>query len=81
VKPSPKGEIPVGDEQSPSATAEREQHYLECMGVHCLYCDSKNINADSWDGDTATQDVSCEDCGRHWRDCYELTGIIEDIQD
>lgn len=70
-------EIPVGDKQLTTAE-EREKHYLECMGLRCPYCNSANINADSWNGDTATQDVICDECGRHWKDCYELSGIIED---
>jgi len=77
MKPNLQGEIPVGDEQLPS---EREQRYLECLGLRCPYCNSTNINAESWNGDTATQDVSCDDCGKHWKDCYELTGIIEECE-
>lgn len=78
MKPTSKGEIPVGDEQLPTPAEEREKRYLECLGLRCPYCDSPIIYAEGWNGDTSTQDVTCENCGKHWKDCYELTGIIED---
>ena len=59
-------------------TEGREKEYLACLGLRCPYCGSPHISASCWESDIATQDVTCDECGKHWRDCYELTGIIED---
>lgn len=56
-----------------------QKKYVEQDGIHCPFCDSTNLCGDSVeiDGGGATQPVSCNDCGKRWIDCYELTGYIE----
>lgn len=42
----------------------------------CPVCGGTDITGDSWDMVTgaAWQDVSCDDCGSSWTDCYGFTG-------
>lgn len=42
----------------------------------CPVCDSVNVTGDTFDMVTgaAWQDVSCDDCGSSWTDCYGFTG-------
>ncbi len=44
---------------------------------HCPYCGSENIEGQSIDidGDTAEQEVGCNDCNKSWYDKYRLTGV------
>jgi len=52
-----------------------DKEYVSAMGLVCPFCLSKNVTAEDWNGETATQDVSCEDCGKSWWETYELTGF------
>lgn len=44
----------------------------------CPFCESQNIGTASsveTELDFATQVVGCADCGNHWVDIYQLSGI------
>lgn len=51
--------------------------YDEANGGECPYCQSSDIEADGFETDSYSQEVSCRACGRRWLDCYQLTGLIE----
>lgn len=59
-------------------TEEQIKGYLDNGGVKCPICKSGDISGDEWNADAggATQEVSCENCGASWLDCYNLTGAI-----
>ena len=55
--------------------------YLKTQGNECPYCSSKAINgSDRYesDGIWLTREVGCEDCGRIWKDYYELQGYVQE---
>ena len=58
-------------------TPEVERAYLESNGTHCPYCSSPDITTDGFDGESASQQVSCNKCDKAWVDCYKLVGILE----
>lgn len=64
-----------------SDPSKREQVYIKNLGYKCLYCLSKNIFGDPFvdgiDDDNVWCEVTCENCGREWRDVYVLDGIRE----
>jgi hypothetical protein len=43
----------------------------------CPYCGSENLEGEgvNIDGDTAEQEVGCNDCNRSWYDKYSLIGV------
>jgi len=62
-------------------TKAQKQDYLTSGGYLCPYCGSDNLSADSWDGEGKYQPVTCQSCGKEWRDVYELVGIEEVEED
>ena len=56
-----------------------KQSYLESEGRHCPYCNSQNIDSGlvHLEGDGFEADVSCNDCGKSWRDVYGLVDVEE----
>ena len=59
-------------------TAARKLAYLR-RGASCPYCRSESITGDSVDieGNRASQEVSCQNCGKTWRDIYRLADVEE----
>ena len=59
--------------------AKREREYVAHKGVKCLHCESQNITSGSVDWDEPfTVKVSCDDCGKSWRDVFTLVGVVEE---
>jgi transposase-like protein len=60
-------------------TDEQKEIYLSSGGVICPFCESTDIfgGAVELDSGIAWQEISCESCGKKWRDCFKLTGIEE----
>ena len=58
-----------------------KQSYLESEGCHCPYCNSQNIDSGlvhlAKYGSWFEADVSCNDCGKSWRDIYDLSNVEE----
>lgn len=49
----------------------------------CPYCRGTDVNIgdEDWmDGSYYIQ-ASCQDCGKHWTDAYNLTGYIEHTEE
>lgn len=60
-------------------TTAQKRSYLR-SGGSCPYCRSESITGESVDieGKHASQEVTCQECFRTWRDIYRLAGV-EDI--
>lgn len=58
--------------------AQKIREYLAEGGSKCLYCGSKDIEGGNteMDGDSGTCQITCNDCGKEWYDCYTLTGVL-----
>ena len=61
-------------------TKNAKAEYVKRGGTRCLFCGGQGIEGELVDVDagTATQRVSCADCGGEWTDCYELKGVLVD---
>ncbi len=61
-------------------TARRKQAYLR-HGSCCPYCGSDSITGGSVDieGSGASQELSCAECEKRWRDVYRLVNVEEII--
>ena len=61
-------------------TKKQKADYLKNSN-HCPYCGSRYIDADRLevDVDSAWSIVTCESCGKFWKDVFTLTGIEEDL--
>ncbi len=59
----------------------RVRAYLAQAGSACPYCDSPQIEGDSYDHEAGviSQRVDCLECRRYWFDEYTLSGIIEGV--
>jgi transcription elongation factor Elf1 len=57
----------------PLTTAQKAK-YLKSPN-HCPFCESEDISAWNWDGESSRQDVVCEHCGERWYDIYKLVDI------
>ena len=59
-------------------TSRKKSLYLQ-RGGYCPYCRSESVTGESVDIDSpsATQEVSCQNCGRTWRDIYRLADLEE----
>lgn len=59
-------------------TVKKKRSYLR-HGSCCPYCGSISITGESVDieGAGASQEVSCHECERRWRDVYRLTNVKE----
>lgn len=70
----------AAETKKPRITPEMEKEYLEYSGAKCLFCKSDNIEADSCeaDGPEAVCEITCNDCGEVWKDCYSLVGVLVD---
>ncbi len=53
--------------------------YIAKGGLHCLACDSMQLEGSSIDVSAgyAKQDMTCLDCGASWEDIYKLVSIDE----
>lgn len=53
-----------------------DAEYVAAKGLRCPVCGCEQIEGDSTDmgGGSATQEMSCTDCGASWTDHYRLTG-------
>jgi DNA-directed RNA polymerase subunit M/transcription elongation factor TFIIS len=61
---------------------QKKEKYLKEGGTHCPYCGSENISAgysphDHFDEEGMWQFVTCQDCGKEWKDIYQLVDIEE----
>ncbi|RLI55225.1 MAG: hypothetical protein DRP09_10445 [Candidatus Thorarchaeota archaeon] len=60
---------------------ERIDRYIEGNGLHCPWCESTDITADSLTphdcGRDAHSNCECNNCGKRWIDHYTLTGMEE----
>ena len=59
---------------------EQRKQYLARRGIHCPYCDSRQLDVMSKpqvDGPIATIETICVACGETWWDIYTLTNIKE----
>ena len=61
-------------------TQKQIKDYLNSPGGTCPRCKSGDISGGSIniDSDTASQDITCSDCGLGWTDIYTLTNIEVD---
>jgi transposase-like protein len=50
--------------------------YVMHSGTQCPYCQSESLYGGSFevDGRTASQEITCQSCGKSWWDVYELKG-------
>jgi hypothetical protein len=64
-------------------TQEMADYYFEHKGLRCPYCKSNMVEGDSVEvgGDTAWQEITCNDCGAGWTDLYTFSGITGDNQE
>ena len=60
-------------------TPEQKEEYINKQGNFCPYCGSDDIEAEPLEpgGDEAWAVVTCDVCGKEWRDIYHLTDIEE----
>ena len=58
-------------------TMNHRENYIEGGGVHCPFCQSTDITASPFEGDTKSQQVNCDNCGETWYDLYKLIDIQE----
>ena len=72
------GEYEYEGRDGEGLTAEQRKQYLDSPG-HCPFCNGTDISADrlDCDGNSISQEVECENCGKHWRDCYRLDNVYE----
>jgi len=59
----------------PPLTQKQMEMYLATGGVRCPYCESKNIEAEGFEGEASSELVHCGDCGERWKDIYSLVGV------
>ena len=57
-------------------TDEQKKAYLKNSGK-CPYCKSEDISGGfvQVDGDTAWQELTCNDCDEQWNDVYTLSDV------
>lgn len=56
-------------------TTMTDTEYIKAEGACCPLCRSSNISTcGPFDGEGGSQDVTCFDCGKIWRDNYKLIG-------
>ena len=60
----------------------QKDYYIRHKGVRCPFCHGNNLSCNSifGDGEEATQDIKCLECGKVWTDIYTLTDV-EEIQE
>ena len=60
-------------------TDEMKKKYIESSGIGCPFCNSHQIEGDSFqsDGKHVWQSVECLDCDKTWDDIYTLTDVEE----
>ncbi len=51
--------------------------YVYNEGIQCPFCDSYNLDPQEIETDI-TQTVVCPDCGKTWKNIYQLVGIVQD---
>lgn len=64
--------------KGPEEPEQRETDYLKHGGAKCPYCESNDIEAGhmEWTSSgSAFQEVNCNDCGKEWKDLYNLTSV------
>ena len=65
-------------DKTEAISAEKKRSYLRDTGK-CPYCGSTSITGESVeiDGASASQEISCAECERRWRDVYRLAKVEE----
>jgi len=60
-------------------TEEQKKTYVESGYGHCPYCGGEDIAGGfiTVDGNSCSQEISCNSCPKRWFDIYTLTGIEE----
>jgi transcription elongation factor Elf1 len=53
-----------------------QKQYLENPN-RCPFCNSTNIEAGHWNGETMAVEVICNTCEKQWYEFYKLTGYEE----
>lgn len=54
-----------------------DEEYTAKGGQHCPFCNSENISLNgTFDPESGTIEVECDDCERQWFDYYELKGWV-----
>lgn len=63
-------------EKLKTLTLARKRSYLR-RGSSCPYCRSESVTGESVniEGRQASQEVSCQECERTWRDVYRLADV------
>jgi len=58
---------------------DQKREYLDSRGSRCPFCKSEEIEGReiNIDCDYTTQEVVCNNCGKSWRDIYQLTDVGE----
>lgn len=61
-------------------TANQKKVYLKNVAVKCPYCGSGDITGSQIDveGNSAIQEVTCDNCDARWHDVYKLVDVLED---
>lgn len=62
-------------------TDEAKKEYVASAGTECPYedCHSQDIFVDeAFDYEGSCQTIVCKNCGRRWREVFELVGIEEE---
>jgi len=52
--------------------------YINGDACYCPYCGSENLDTEPIEFESRTQQVTCLDCHKEWRDIYEMVGILAD---
>lgn len=59
-------------------TEDKVSEYIKKDGYFCPFCGSQSLTAGRFVVAVGLLPVNCENCGKSWRDGYELVGIIYD---
>lgn len=60
-------------------TKKQRKKYLKNGGGHCPYCESTQVEGDSYDYAEGNiyQPMSCNACDETWVDCYHLANVLD----
>jgi hypothetical protein len=66
----------VSETETP-LTPEIVRDYIDSQGTHCPFCNSSEIEAGKIEADAASawSPVTCNDCGKEWRDVFFLGAV------
>lgn len=64
-------------------SAQDKKAYVQSDGRYCPYCRSAELTMGKYDADEGwiTFAVTCDECGKEWRDLYVLKGLIEEEEE